>query len=257
MLYYDVDFKKVKGKKNYLYDSIIEFRIHHPNALLKENWRNAVEGDWVTTDDQNVCQILKCYGLKINMSKKTTRCVRTVLGPFRVDNHNIKMLGNDGIAENIYTFSRTYKAYKEYQKEGLKPKEFVFARYVAEGMEISQAYAKVFKKSKSSEYIANSAKQLMKKEEVKTMVKEEIKKTLQEEGITPDWILSRYKELAELADKDSDKLRSLESLSKISGLFDTETKQEQLTVWSGFTTEQMEALKDGNKTELIAHKEKD
>ena len=60
---------------------------------------------------------------------------------------------------------------------GLKPKEFVFARYVAEGMEITQAYKKVFKKSKSSEYIANSAKQLMKKEEVKTMVKEEIKKT--------------------------------------------------------------------------------
>ena len=88
------------------------------------------------------------------------------------------------------------------------------------------------------------------------MVKEEIKKTLQEEGITADWILSRYKDIAELADKDSDKLRSLESLSKISGLFDTDTKQEQLTVWAGFSEEQMEALKDGDKTKLIAHKEK-
>ena len=88
------------------------------------------------------------------------------------------------------------------------------------------------------------------------MVKEEIKKVLQDEGITPDWILAKYKDIAEVADKDSDKLRSLESLSKISGLFDTETKQEQLTVWSGFSDEQMEALKDGNKAELIAHKEK-
>ena len=251
-----MDFKKVKGINHYLYDSIKEFRVHHPNEALKENWRNAVEGDWITTDDDNVCQILKCYPLKVNMSKKITRCVRTVLGTFRVDNFNIKMLGGDGIAENIYTFSRTYKAFKQYQKDGLNPKEFVFARYVAEGMEITQAYKKVFKKSKSSEYIASSAKQLMKKEEVKTMVKEEIKKTLQEEGITPDWILAKYKEIADLADKDSDKLRSLESLSKISGLFDTETKQEQLTVWSGFTNEQMEALKDGNKAELIAHKEK-
>jgi len=251
-----VDFKKVKGKKHYLYDSLQEFRIHHPDVALISDWREGIEGDWVLTDDQNVCQVLKCYDLKVHLSKKVTRCVRTVLGTFRVDNYNIKMLGEDGIAENIYTFSRTYKAFKQYQKDGLKPKEFVFARYVAEGMEISQAYAKVFKKSKSSEYIANSAKQLMKKDEVKTMVKEEIKKTLQEEGITPDWILSRYKDLAELAEKDSDKLRSLESLSKISGLFDTDTKQEQLTVWSGFTTEQMEALKDGNKTELIAHKEK-
>ena len=251
-----MDFKVIKGKKNYLYDSIQEFRIHHPDEPLNENWRKAKEGEWVVTDDQNVCLILKCYDLKINMSKKVTRCVRTVLGTFRVDNMNAKLLGEDGIAENIYTFSRTYKAYKEYQKDGLKPKEFVFARYVAEGMEITKAYKKVFKKSKSSEYIANSAKQLMKKDEVKTMVKEEIKKTLQEEGITPDWILSRYKDIAELAEKDSDKLRSLESLSKISGLFDTDTKQEQLTVWAGFSDEQMEALKDGNKAELVAHKEK-
>ena len=251
-----MDFKVVKGKKHYLYDTVKEFRIHHPDTPLNENWRKAKEDEWVVTDDSNVCQILKCYDLKINMSKKVTRCVRTVLGTFRVDNHNIKLLGEEGIAENIYTFSRTYKAYKEYQKDGLKPKEFVFARYVAEGMEITQAYKKVFKKSKSSEYIANSAKQLMKKEEVQTMVKDEIKKVLQEEGITPDWILARYKDIADLAEKDSDKLRSLESLSKIAGLFDTDTKQEQLTVWAGFSDEQMEALKDGNKAELVAHKEK-
>jgi hypothetical protein len=252
-----MDFKEIKGKKHYLYDSIQEFRIHHPNERLNENWRKAKEGEWVVTDDQNVCQILKCYDLKINMSKKVTRCSRTVLGTFRVDNHNIKLLGSDGIAENIYTFSRTYKAFKQYQKDGLKPKEFVFARYVAEGMGISQAYAKVFKNSKSSEYIANSAKQLMKKDEVKKMVKEEIKKVLEEENVSANWIVGRYKDIADLADKDSDKLRSLDSLSKISGLFDTETKQEQLTVWSGFTSEQMEALKDGGKTELIGHKEEE
>ena len=97
----------------------------------------------------------------------------------------------------------------------------------------------------------------MKNDDVKKMVKEDIKKVLQDEGITADWILSRYKDLAQIADKDSDKLRSLESLSKIAGLFDTDTKQEQLTVWSGFTSEQMEALNGGNKTELIAHKEEE
>ena len=252
-----MDFKEVKGKKHYLYDSVQEFRIHNPSEMIIHDWRTGKDGDWVLTDDDNVCQILKSYPLKVNMSNKITKCVRTVLGTFRVDNMNAKLLGEDGIAENIYTFSRTYKAFKEYKKAGLKPKEFIFARYVAEGMEITQAYKKVFKKSKSSEYIASSAKQLMKKEEVQTMVKEEIKKVLQEEGITPDWILAKYKDIADVADKDSDKLRSLESLSKISGLFDTETKQEQLTVWSGFTNEQMEALKDGGKTELIAHKEKE
>lgn len=250
-----MDFKEVKGVKHFLYDSVTEFRVHHPDEPLIQDWRSGKTNDWVLTDDDNVVQILKMYDIKIQGSKRITQCIRCVLGTYRIDNMNAKLLGSEGIAQNIYTFSRTYKAYNEYRKAGLKPKEFVFARYVAEGMEITQAYKKVFKKSKSSEHIANSAKQLMKKDEVKKMVKEEIKKVLQDEGITPDWILSRYKDIAELADKDADKLRSLESLSKIAGLFNTDTKQEQLTVWAGFSEEQMEALKSGEKAELIAHKE--
>ena len=256
VVYYLMDFKEIKGKKHYLYDSVREFRIHHPDVPLLENWREGKEGDWVLTDDNNVCQVLKCYDLKVNTSDKVSRCLRTVCGTFSIDRKNARILGSDGVAENIYTFSGTYKAFKHYQKDGLKPKEFVFARYVAEGMGITQAYAKVFRKSNKTEYIHSSAKKLMKKEEVQTMVKEEIKKILQEEGVTPDWIVSRYKDIVEVAGKDSDKLRSLESLSKISGLFDTETKQEQLTVWSGFSPEQLETIKDGNKTELIAHKKK-
>ena len=43
----------------------------------------------------------------------------------------------------------------------------------------------------------------------------------------------------------------------MAGLFDTEKKQEQLTVFQGFTPEQMEALSGKGDTKLIAHKEKD
>ena len=44
----------------------------------------------------------------------------------------------------------------------------------------------------------------------------------------------------------------------MSGLFDTEKKQEQLTVFQGFSPEQMEALSGKTpNTKLIAHKEKD
>ena len=89
------------------------------------------------------------------------------------------------------------------------------------------------------------------------MVKEEIKNILQEEGVTPEWLIGRYKDIATLAERDGDKLRSLESLSKIAGLFDTEKKQEQLTVWACFSPEQMEAIKSGQKNELIAHAEKE
>ena len=69
--------------------------------------------------------------------------------------------------------------------------------------------------------------------------------------------MAKYKDIADLSDRDTDKLRSLEALSKMAGLFDTEKKQEQLTVFTGFTPEQMEAISGGEKTKLGAHKEKD
>ena len=89
------------------------------------------------------------------------------------------------------------------------------------------------------------------------MVKEEIKKILEEEGVTPEWIIGRYRDIADLSDRDTDKLRSLESLSKIAGLFDTDKKQEQLTVFQGFTPKQLEALQNGKETNVIAHAEKE
>lgn len=90
------------------------------------------------------------------------------------------------------------------------------------------------------------------------MVKEEVKKILADEGVSPEWIVAKYKDIADLSDRDTDKLRSLEALAKMSGLFDTEKKQEQLTVFQGFSPEQMEALSGKTpNTKLIAHKEKD
>ena len=79
---------------------------------------------------------------------------------------------------------------------------------------------------------------------------------LEEKGVAPGWIVEQYKQIAELSERDSDKLRSLEALAKMSGLFDTEQKKEQLTVWQGFTPEQLEAI-NGGKKELIAHAERE
>ena len=88
------------------------------------------------------------------------------------------------------------------------------------------------------------------------MVKEEIKEVLSSEGVTPEWLVEQYKQIAELSERDTDRLRSLDALSKMSGLFDTDKKQEQLTVWQGFSPEQLEAI-NGGKKELIAHAERE
>tara|TARA_R110000824_G_scaffold74092_8_gene188612 strand:+ start:1828 stop:2334 length:507 start_codon:yes stop_codon:yes gene_type:complete len=167
------------------------------------------------------------------------------------------MLGIDGIAECIYSFAGTYDAQKQYAKNKMNGKEFMFAQYVAQGVEVVEAFKKAYPSAKSESYIKTKSQQILKKEKVQQMVKEEIKNILEEEGVTPEWIIGKYRDIASLSERDTDKLRSLDALSKIAGLFDTEKKQEQLTVWAGFSPEQMEAIKGGDKAKLIAHAEKE
>ena len=89
------------------------------------------------------------------------------------------------------------------------------------------------------------------------MIDKKIQEILDEEGVSPNYIIQRYKTIADVAESDSNRLRALDSLSKMSGLFATESKKsEQLTVWAGFTPEQLESIKDGKK-ELLAHGEKE
>ena len=184
--------------------------------------------------------------------------VRTVCGSFIVEQKTHQMLGEHGVADNIYAFSGNNKAKKDYAKDRkLNTREFLFARYVAAGDNVLSAYQKAYPKAKDMDYIKKKSNILLNKEEIRTMVKEEIKKILADEGVTPEWIVAKYKDIADLSDRDTDKLRSLEALSKMAGLFDTEKKQEQLTVFTGFTPEQMEAISGGEKTKLVAHKEKD
>ena len=90
------------------------------------------------------------------------------------------------------------------------------------------------------------------------MVTEEVKAILNEEGVSPKYIIRLYKDIADISERDSDRLRSLDALAKMSGLFDTEKKQEQLTVWAGFSPEQLEAIKsDKGEQKVLAHAEKD
>ena len=70
--------------------------------------------------------------------------------------------------------------------------------------------------------------------------------------MSANWIVEKFKQVADLADRDTDVLRSLESLAKMSGLFDTGSEKQQLTVWGGFSPEQLDSVKD---EQLLAHGE--
>ena len=252
-----MDFKEIKYIKHYLYDDINEFKVLHPNILPVSNWKLGKEKDWVFTDDGYICQVLK----RGKIYEKALDCyndyIRTVCGTFVVQKANVKMLGEKGIAQNIYAFSSNFKSKNVYQKEHkLKNKEFMFARYVAEGKDVTEAFRQVYPKATKKEYIKRKANLLLNKESIRKMVKEEIKKILEEENVSPGWLIGKYRDIIDIGDRDSDKLRALDALSKISGLFDTEKKQEQLTVWQGFSPEQLEAI-NGGQTKVLAHAERE
>tara|TARA_Y100001938_G_scaffold143872_1_gene217386 strand:+ start:2840 stop:3580 length:741 start_codon:yes stop_codon:yes gene_type:complete len=237
-----MDFMTIKGKEHYLYDNPEEFRAFHSDKPLRHYWRDGVEGEWVKTDDDYVCQILRI----IKIGNKD--CVRTVCGTFDIKNRNRAMIGENGIAENIYSFSgKTPNLTKH-----VTNRQFLFAQYIAQGVEATVAYKKAFPRAKSELGIQKSIGKLLRTESIQKMIKEEIHKCLEEEGVTAEWIIGRYKTIADVAERDSDKLRSLESLTKIAGLFDlNEKKSEQLTVFAGFTPEQLEEVKNGKATPLI------
>ena len=252
-----MDFKEIKNKKHYLYDNKEEFVITLPDIPLRHNWRYGEEGEWVFTDDGFVCQILR----KLDIAKengKSVPCVRTVCGTFLTNDMKKEMLGNDGIAENIYTFSGTNAGKERFNNRQRNSRELLFARYVAGGIDVIQAYKRAYPEAKSKRYIKQRTDSLLKTETIQNMVKREIREILDSEGVTPEWIIERYKTIADMAESDTAKLRSLESLSKIAGLFTTdEKKSEQVTIWAGFSPEQLEEVKKHGKPEIIAHAEKD
>ena len=257
-----MDFKEIKNTKHYLYDDEDEFKISNPTIPIRHNWRHGEEGEWVLTDDNFVCQILKKNKLKAGTGKDTTY-VRTVCGTFITTKLKRDMLGENGIAENIYSVSGTNKTKADYNKRGCNSKELVFARYIADsivrqtGLSNADAYKLAFPDAKSESYIKRQATSLRKKERIDTMIDEQVEKVLSEEGVTSNYLIERYKTLADGGETDNAKLKALDSLAKIKGLFDKETKKEQVTIWAGFSPEQLEGVKKHGKPELIAHAERD
>jgi hemerythrin superfamily protein len=251
-----MDIKVIKGQENYLYDSLKECMALAPEIVPTGDWRRGKEGNWVYTDDLYVCQILRIFFITVPSTGKKKKCIRTVCGSFVVGQESVQMLGENGVATNIYTFSGNYDSINEIRSKKTPSKKMLFAQYVAAGMDMSQAYSIIYPRAKDKRYIKTAANKLLQQKKVMEMVKQEIKDILNSEGVTPEYIIQRYKDIADISEKDSDKLRSLDALAKMSGLFDTEKKQEQLTVWTGFTPEQMEAIKDGNnKQEVLVHAE--
>ena len=233
--------KVIKGKTHRLYTTTEKFNKTYPNYGKLMHWRFGDTGDWVLTDGDPPCvvPVLKRGAIKDRKLKKNYY-IRTICGSYMVDRKK-EMCGQ--IAENIYTFSGTNELKRFLNREGATSKESLFAQYVAVGDDPVDAYLKIYN-TENRQYAMQAVGRLLKTQRMKNMIKEEIRTVLEQEGVSPNYIVKRIKKVCDSGKRDGDVLRGLEQLAKMSGLFDSEEKNtQQLTVWSGFSPEQLEGVK--------------
>ena len=248
--------RTIKNVDHLLFDNEDEFNKHMPNTPIITDWRKGNEGDWVLSDDGQICQVLKRGGLKNGWSENIYNYyVRTIIGSF-VCRKNIKMEGD--MRKNIYTFGASDKTPYKIVKNRKKPtnKEFLFAKYVAKGEDTVEAFLKAFP-AKSKEYAKSESKLLMSTKRIQGLIREEIEKVMNEAEITPLYILEKMKDIIESdVSRDSDKVSLLKELVSIAGMKDTEKKSESVTVFQGFSPEQLDAI-SGNNVKKIASAKKE
>ena len=233
--------RTVNGVEHSLYRDVAEFRNYHLNVGLVEDWRHSNKGDWILSDDGQVCQVLHLGVMKKLDRKEETTFIRTIIGSF-ICGKKVKMQGE--MRTNMHTFSTDGKSPSVRKRERKKAtgKEFLFAKYVAKGDDVVDAYMKAFP-SKNEKYAASQANLLLKTNRIKSLVREEINKYLDEAEITTRYLLEEMREIIDKKESnDRDKITALTTLMKISGMMDTEKKSESLTVFQGFTKEQLNAI---------------
>tara|TARA_R100001443_G_scaffold52460_1_gene64140 strand:- start:6270 stop:7028 length:759 start_codon:yes stop_codon:yes gene_type:complete len=244
--------RKIKKKDHLLFDNINEFNQFMPNTEVVSDWRDGKEKDWVLCDDGQVCQILKRNTLKKGDRIKYDY-VRTVIGTFMCSG-NYKMSGD--MRKNMYTFSPKYDTAYNARKNRKKAtkNEFLFAKYVAKGDDMVDAFMSAFP-ANSRKYAEKEAKFLMNTKRVKNLIREEIDKIMNEADITPLYILEKMKDIIEsTTSRDSDKVSLLKELVSIAGMKDTDTKSESVTVFQGFSPEQLDAIGSGGNKKLASAK---
>ena len=243
--------REIKGVTHYLYEDVAEFRDYHDSVALVSDWRHSSIGNWVLTDDGQVCQVLHLGMLnKDNDKRKTYTFIRTVIGSF-ICEKNVLIKGP--MRTNMHTFSSDGKSpsVRRKEKEKANNAEFLFAKYVAKGDDVVEAYMKVFP-TNNEKYASGQAKMLLKTDRVRNLIREEIDKYLDEADITPSYLLSEMRNIVDKRDSsDRDKLSALNTLIKISGMMDTDKKTESLTLFQGFSQEQLNAIQKSKNKKLL------
>ena len=159
--------RKIKNKSYSIYENVEEFRKDYPNEKLYTNWRDGSKSSWVKTDDGQVCPVLHRGELKNGTVEGVYNYyIRTPIGSF-VCRDTVTMDGEP--RKNIYSLGSRNKSPHEIKRDRKKPtkREFLFAKYVAKGDDVVDAYMKAFP-SKNEKYAASQANLLLKTNRIKS-----------------------------------------------------------------------------------------
>tara|TARA_R100000656_G_scaffold109323_2_gene81364 strand:+ start:347 stop:1117 length:771 start_codon:yes stop_codon:yes gene_type:complete len=240
--------RKIKGISHYVYEDIDEFREHHPNIVVRPDWRDSDEDDWVYSDDGRIVQLLK-VSKKVshpNDRKNYTFAkgwVRTIVGSF-LNRPNIKMDTDFSSHPNRYTFSKTIKDVSKRVRERKKitKKEREFATNVVVGLGAVEAYKNAYREI-SDQKARKKATILLKQERVMKEIEKSVLDVAKEMGVDHEYVLSKLKHLADYSDDDNIILQSTKELGKIVGTSGNIIKQREmglLGVFEGFSSGELE-----------------
>ena len=213
------------------------------NLIPIDDWREGDIGDWVEADDGCIVQVLRVGSFarptkKMKALKYVGTCTGTFIckEPYQMDCDR---------RENIYNISGKSPYTQTVERDEITQRERVFAQFVSQGLERSEAYLRAFD-TKNKHYAHTQAGLLLKQERVRTVMKQELKPVLAKLGIDDTMVLKGIRDVAVDGDKDSDRLKALFELADILEI--KETKKEITAiggaVFRGFLPEDTEVIEE-------------
>jgi len=241
--------QRIRNNEHFVYESVDEFREHYPEESIKDDWKNAKEGEWVHTDDGSIIQILRRRGLSHPRDSRNYKLhkayVRTIVGTFLCSDGTY-MDSDFALHPNRYTFSSKSIPPNQRVKERktLTNNEVEFVSHLISGKSATESYVKSFGISRNPK---KKATVLLKQDRIIKEVEKSVLDVAKTEGIDHSFILRRLKNLAEYGTDEMVQLRALTELGKAVGTLNQGSIKRQevgiIGMFEGFDKKQIDIAK--------------
>ena len=215
----------IKGKEHTVYepgDIVPEY------VKYRTDWQDARIGDWIKTDDGCIIQILR------RKRMGTFATIGTCTGTYK-NTHSIDTVKR----KNIYNLSGTLQRITSRDRKVCTKNERMFAKRVAEGWDIVDAYLDVFP-AKSEVYAKKRASFLIKTERIDSLMREELKDSFGKHCIDLDYLIGIAKDVTEGAKNDADRLRALTMLWDAYGVVEKQKITSVTGIFQGLSQDQLD-----------------